>query len=580
MKISIAKSAGFCMGVRRAVELVLDASNKTSGAIYTYGPLIHNPQVLSILEEKGITVLKEIPEQGSGTVLIRAHGVPPEIKSQLKSAGFDVIDATCPHVIKVQTIIQRHARKGYTSIIIGDMNHPEVIGLLGYADGRGYVIGTIEALEKLPIFEKSIIVVQTTQNSRFFEKVNLWAQKNAPHYKIFNTICDATEERQEEVRQLAGEVDAMIVVGGHNSGNTNRLAEIVRQKGRPVQHVETDDELDIRALASARSIGITAGASTPNWIIRKVYRGLERSLSKHQMGGRRLLFNLQRTSLLTSIYVSIGAGSLCYACLKLQGIYYSLPSVLVAMLYVLSMHVFNNLVGGRADQYNDPDRAYFFEKHRVPLGVLALLAGLGGILMAYTMGRTPFIILLAMSVTGFSYNLRLIPSVSKHFRFQRIRDIPGSKTVLIAVAWGVVIVIIPAISNKGTIDMSAVAVLLWTVIMVFVRTAFFDILDMQGDRIVGRETIPILIGEGRTMRLTKILLSIGIGILIVSSMFHITTDFGFPLIICSLFLYIALVAHENGHMLPGVGLEFLVETHLVLAGCIALLWSMLRLGSI
>ena len=568
------------MGVRRAVELVLDASNKSSGSICTYGPLIHNPQVLSILEEKGISVLKEIPEHGSGTVIIRAHGVPPDIKSQLKSAGFVVIDATCPHVIKVQTIIQRHARKGYTSIIIGDMNHPEVIGLLGYAEARGHVVGSLNELERLPIFEKSIIVVQTTQNSLFFEKINRWAQQNAPHYKIFNTICDATEKRQAEVRQLAGELDAMIVVGGHNSGNTNRLAEIVRQEGKPVQHIETDDQLDIKALASARSIGITAGASTPNWIIRKVYRGLERSLFKHQIGSRRFLFNLQRTFLLTSIYVSIGAGGLCYACLKLQGILSPLPSALVAMLYVLSMHVFNNLVGGRADQYNDPDRAFFYQKYRFPLGALTILAGMAGILVAYRMGRVPFFILIAMSITGFSYNLRLIPTGSKHSRFQRIRDIPGSKTVLIAVAWGVVISIIPALSVKGAIDLSAVVVFLWATIMVFVRTAFFDILDMQGDRIVGRETIPILIGENRTMRLLKVLLGISIGVLILSSMFQFTTDFGFPLTICSLFLCIVLVAHENGHMLPGIGLEFLVETHLVLAGFIAFVWSLLRFGSI
>jgi len=151
---------------------------------------------------------------------------------------------------------------------------------------------------------------------------------------------------------------------------------------------------------------------------------------------------------------------------------------------------------------------------------------------------------------------------------------------LIAVAWGVVISIIPALFIKGSIDPSAVVVFLWATIMVFVRTAFFDILDMQGDRIVGRETIPILIGENRTIRLLKVLLGISIGVLILSSMFQLTTDFGFALTICSLFLYIVLVAHENGHMLPGIGLEFLVETHFVLAGVITLIWSLLRFGSI
>ena len=158
MKIEIAKSAGFCMGVRRAVEMVLDAANKSPAAIYTFGPLIHNPQVLSVLEEKGISVLDEIPEEGSGTVLIRAHGVPPAAKVQLEKAGFSVIDATCPHVIKVQTIIKKYAGRGFQPIIIGDKNHPEVIGLLGYAGDNGIVINQLEELEALPRFEKAIIV--------------------------------------------------------------------------------------------------------------------------------------------------------------------------------------------------------------------------------------------------------------------------------------------------------------------------------------------------------------------------------------------------------------------------------------
>jgi 4-hydroxy-3-methylbut-2-enyl diphosphate reductase len=158
MKILIAKTAGFCMGVRRAVEMVLEAPEKHEGPICTYGPLIHNPQVLGLLEEKGITVCDRIPPWGRGTILIRAHGVPPDAKDGLAAAGFKVIDATCPRVIRVQTIIRKHAAKGYASIIIGDREHPEVIGLKGYAGENGYVAATLEDLQQLPRFEKAIIV--------------------------------------------------------------------------------------------------------------------------------------------------------------------------------------------------------------------------------------------------------------------------------------------------------------------------------------------------------------------------------------------------------------------------------------
>ena len=275
MKLIVAKTAGFCMGVRRAVELALDAPGKQQGPIYTYGSLIHNPQVLNLMREKGISVLDRIPEKGSGTVIVRAHGVPKDARKQLDLAGFNVIDATCPRVIKVQTIIDRHTRQGYAAIIVGDKEHPEVVGLLGYAGTHGAVVDSVEELSALPRYDKAIIVAQTTQNTRFFETVRLWAAQNAPHYEVFNTICDSTEKRQREVQQMAETVDALVVVGGKNSGNTQRLAEIGRAAGVPTYHVETDSELELQVLSAAETIGITAGASTPNWIINRVYRVLE-----------------------------------------------------------------------------------------------------------------------------------------------------------------------------------------------------------------------------------------------------------------------------------------------------------------
>lgn len=273
MKISIAKTAGFCMGVQRAVELALDASNAHKPPIFTFGPLIHNPQVLSLLQEKGISVLNNIPEKGTGTVLIRAHGVPPDTKLNFEKAGFKVIDATCPRVIKVQTIIRKHAQEGYASIIIGDKDHPEVTGLLGYAGEHGIVVDRIHDLEALPFFEKAIIVAQTTQNTLFYDAVKKWAAHEHKHYKVFDTICDSTERRQAEAKRLAESVDAVVVVGGYNSGNTKRLAEVVQEAGKPAFHIETEAELDIKSLAEVNHIGITAGASTPNWIIKK-YTGL------------------------------------------------------------------------------------------------------------------------------------------------------------------------------------------------------------------------------------------------------------------------------------------------------------------
>ncbi|MFH1991408.1 MAG: 4-hydroxy-3-methylbut-2-enyl diphosphate reductase [Pseudomonadota bacterium] len=573
MKILIAKTAGFCMGVRRAVEMVLDAPNKHQNPICTYGPLIHNPQVLNLLKEKGVFILSKIPDHGSGTVLIRAHGIPPKAKEKLKAAGFKVIDATCPRVIKVQTIIYTHAQQGCAAIIIGDKDHPEVVGLLGFAGEKGYVVDNLNDLDSLQPFDRAIIVAQTTQNTIFFEKVKNWAGQKYPHYKIFDTICDSTARRQAEVYQLADSVDAIIVAGGFNSGNTQRLAEIARQTGKPTYHIESESELDLEALSLAQSIGITAGASTPNWIINRIYRTLEFLPYTKGKRRRRFLVTIQRALLLTNIYVSIGAGCLCYACTKLLGITNFFPHVLISFLYVQSMHILNNLTGTKADRYNDPERASFYDNNMLLLSLLAIIAGGAGLLTAYTLGLIPFLILLSMSIMGLSYNSKLFPGWFASGKYLRIRDIPGSKTVLIAMAWGIVTALLPSLSGSLNSSLSTAAVFFWSVCLVFVRTAFFDILDMQGDRIVGKATIPLLLGEKRTLRLLKSMLIFVFVFILLSSALHLTSSLGVALAICPIFLLIILSAHERGHMLPGTRLEFLVETHFVLAGIMALIWS-------
>lgn len=569
------------MGVRRAVEMVMDTPQQPDNQICTYGPLIHNAQVLDLLKEKGICILDEIPARGSGTVLIRAHGVPPATKENLKNAGFKVVDATCPRVIKVQTIIRKHAKKDFASIIVGDKDHPEVAGLLGYAGDQGYVVGNLEELKELPAFEKAIVVAQTTQNTGLFDTVKTWVNRNFPHYKIFDTICDSTERRQAEVKRLAGSVDAIIVVGDRNSGNTRRLVAIAEQTGKPTYHIETEKDLatvDPRAFAAAQHIGITAGASTPNWITKRVYRALEALPSKSAWGWRSTFFKIQRVLLLTNIYVSFGAGCLSYACAKLMGISQYFPHFVIAILYVQSMHIFNHLTGKKADQYNDPDRASFYDKHKIFLSILAFIAGGIGLTIAYTIGQIPFLVLLAMSMLGLSYNIRVIPQRLAIVRYRRIRDIPGSKTLLIAMAWGVVTALFPALVIFGNINLSTALVFLWSTGMVFVRTAFFDTLDMQGDRIVGSETIPILLGEKRTMRLLKSIIAFTLSIILLSSALKLISGLGFVLSICPVFLFLVITVYEKGRLLPGIRLEFMVESLFVLAGSITLLWSLFQTG--
>jgi 4-hydroxy-3-methylbut-2-enyl diphosphate reductase len=537
--------------------------------------LIHNPQVLRLLEEKNVQILDQIPSCGSGTVLIRAHGVPPDVKNKLARAGFDTVDATCPRVLKVQGIINKFARQGYTTIIVGDDNHPEVIGLLGYANGSGYVVSGMEDMRSLPTFEKAIVVAQTTQNTEHFRDVEAWVQDHCPHYMVFETICDSTEKRQTEIKKMAQSVDAVVVVGGYGSGNTRRLAEVAAQSGKPVFHVETEADLlriDPDTLGSASIIGVTAGASTPNWTIKEVRHALEQ-LPLHEKGRwvRRLL-DIQRLLVMTNLYLALGAGSLTYACSRLLRIPNAWPCVAVSALYVQSMHVLNNLTGTKADRPTAPDRAGFYERNRITLSTIAVMSSLMGLSIGWTMGISSFLLLLLMTVTGMCYNLRIVPKLSPIINSHRIRDIPGSKTILISAAWGVLAAILPSLSVSGKVTATNLLLFVFFAALVFVRTAFFDVLDMQADRFVGRETIAIVLGEKRTMRiLTIILVALVLGLLTGSALQWIM-PLGYSLTICPIAMLLILNMYRRGYLLAGFHSEFFVDSLFLLAGFFAILW--------
>lgn len=562
------------MGVRRAVELALDAPDKYPKPIYTYGPLIHNPQVLALFAEKGVTVMDEIPEKGRGTVLVRAHGIPPGIREKLKKAGFKVINATCPRVVKVQSIIKSHARKGYAVIIVGDEDHPEVVGLLGYAGKMGRVMPSLEVLEAAPEYEKAIIVAQTTQNLREYSQIKSWATRYRPHYKIYHTICDSTEKRQAEVRLMAREADAVVVVGGKNSGNTKRLAAIVNAVGKKAYHIETEDELDVDELAQMKSIAITAGASTPNWIIKRVLRAIQQMPIKRGRGWRSFWMRLQRFMLQTNLYVAMGAGSLAYAAIRLQKLPVLYPAIAVAVLYVISMHILNHLTGRAESRFNDPERERFYNRYKWPLSAMAVIAGALGLVAAYRMGAVPFWSLLFMSFLGLTYNLNMIPYVKgAKVKFRSLRSLPGSKTILIALAWGVVTAGLPALAVKQGHWVSSVLTFVWVFGLVFCRTAFFDILDMQGDRIVGKETIPILIGQERAFKLLKGLLILVALLLLIAGLGAAMPRLSLLLVVPPLLLLGVIQAYQRGNILPGMQMEFIVESLLVLSGIISLLCS-------
>ncbi len=569
MRITIAKTAGFCMGVRRAVDMVLDAANRSEVPIFTYGPLIHNPQVLQMLETRGIFRMDTIPDKGEGIVLIRAHGVPPKDEDSLKKAGFTVINATCPRVVRVQVIINRYAENGYATIIIGDKNHPEVTGLLGYARGNGHAVTAMDQLQDLPVFENAVVVAQTTQNTAFYEEIKAWCAEHRPHYKLFDTICGSTERRQQEVRQLAETHDAVIVVGGRQSGNTQRLAQVAAETRNRAIHIEDVSEIDFNALADTRSIAITAGASTPNWIITDTCARVARHL-QHQRPLAGFMARTQDFLLNTNILLALGAGSLTYACSVLQKLSHTLVHAAIAMLYVLSMQILNNIFAIKSDTYNRPDRAAFYKKHRTSMAALALFSGAAGLFLASKTGVMSFFILLVMSLLGLAYNLKIIPGGFCKKPIRRIKDIPGSKTILITMAWGIVTSILPSVENNSPLAWMAVAFVFSTG-LVFARTAFFDILAIQGDRIAGRETLPILLGEKKSFFLIRYILVSIIVLLGGACLAGLSFFSAFVLALIPVFMLLLMSSFEEKRQKSGVQVEILIESSFLLTGMLAAL---------
>lgn len=267
--IIVAKSAGFCPGVKHAIEQVLALEASGKSPVYTIGPLIHNKQVTQMLEKKKILAI-DTPNQAEdkhGVLVIRAHGITPEFQRKIELYGMPVIDATCPLVKHAQNIIAKFAAQNYHTVIVGEAEHAEVIGLMGYTQGRCHVVSSLEEARALPHFDKVNVVSQTTQKESVFYEIAQEIKKHADECQISNTICQPTKDRQKETMEEARNADLVIVVGGKHSANTARLALLCQGLCEHVQHVETEEELDAKQVKVAKKIFVTAGASTPSWVI-------------------------------------------------------------------------------------------------------------------------------------------------------------------------------------------------------------------------------------------------------------------------------------------------------------------------
>jgi len=280
MEIIIAKNSGFCYGVKRALQLAKKTGRRSPGRVFTWGELIHNPQVIADLKKQGLQTAEDLESIHHGTVIIRSHGVAPEIYKILEKKDIEIMDATCPIVKKIQKLVEKLARENGEIIIVGNREHPEIKGLIGYSEGKGKIIENEAQAHLLPCKKTRAVLAQSTQDRYLFGQVVAALIEKTEELKVYNTICQSTQTRQKSTSELASRVDVLFIVGGKNSSNTNKLFQISKRILPRTYFIETARQITPRLLKGARRVGISGGASTPPEVIEEAVAKIRNSFER------------------------------------------------------------------------------------------------------------------------------------------------------------------------------------------------------------------------------------------------------------------------------------------------------------
>ncbi|MBU2590416.1 MAG: 4-hydroxy-3-methylbut-2-enyl diphosphate reductase [Nitrospinae bacterium] len=573
MKIFVAKKAGFCMGVKMALDMVLATAKEERGPIYVYGSLIHNPQVIQLLEKRGIKVLAEGEDPSGKVVIIRTHGISPAVRQGLKDRKAILSDATCPLVAKVQSAIRKRVRSGYNIIIVGNKDHAEIKGLIGFAEGKGMVVNSIEEVEPLPHMENVCVVGQTTLNREKYRLITETIIKRFPNTIVEDTICEATDLRQSELLELSKMVDAVVVVGGRNSANTRHLGQISESVGTPTFMVETEKEIDPEILGRFELVGVTAGASTPNWMINRVIERLKEIDRRKQKGWKRFGVSLLDFLVKGNIYIAVGAAFITYAASVMLAIPAKSETIIISALYFFSVYNLNHLADREAAEFNEPERAIFYERFGHILLGASYLSIISAIILAFMEGVWQGGIILAAAILGRLYSVNIIPASWEKIRARRLKDIPASKDLFVALAWATVAGLLPAIKNWGDISLPSLYVtLIFIFILIYIRTVLFDIRDIEGDHFAGIDTIPILIGKEYTKLFLLTLTSILTAILYTSSRVGMLSPIGYYMLLPVGYTLFYLYLYHRRIISHGIAAELVIDGTLILSGLIGMVY--------
>ncbi len=568
MKVIVAKTAGFCWGVKRAMDAVLEASARNDGqTVQTLGPLIHNPQALELIGKRGVAVAEAPDKVASGTVVIRAHGIPIQdlrgLKERQAKGEVKIINATCPEVAKVHNKIKKWSPKGYFTVILGSHGHAESVAHRSFAEHGSIIVANMEEAKALTDeqLKRVLVVAQTTFTVKDYHEISSYIRERSQDCVLENTICEDTWMRQDEAKELAKTVDTVIVVGGKHSSNTKHLAELATHYGKPVQYVETAAELDLTKFKGDETVGVLAGASTPTWLVDEVVDVLE------QLGdGPSRLKSFAQAAFGASVLLALGTALMTLGVHAWLGMKLGWTYPVITGTYVLAMYILSPFMDPHGLGAKGPARARFLERNRVSLIGVALTSLLVALGTAASLGLKALGIVAAASALGLIYKLK--------FGTFSLRRIPGSKDVLVAAAISTVTILMPLWQEGRNWGPKAFAALFLVGVLAFARTVIYDIRDMQNDQVLGKETLPIAIGKSGA----KAVLGALLGALTLGTLWltfqnrHLGHPFAAALILlaCAVYPLIYLWLYHERFNTGRTRFEVSVELSFYLVGLLAL----------
>ncbi len=512
------------MGVRKAVLRIVDEINSSEDEILVYGPLIHNPQTIRILDKRGVKTIYNLDNIENKTVAIRTHGIPIESLRKIKNQAGRYINLTCPRVARVQGIVKKYSDNGYYTIIIGDPDHAEVESIKSYASSGVTVVPSPDNIDYIQNADKYIVVAQTTLNKAVYSEITSLIDQSYNNVIFCNTICDSTHSRQDDVTSAINHgIDALVVVGGKNSANTNRLASIGRDNNIKTFHVETEEELVEDDFRDVAHVLVTAGASTPGWVINNV---LEKLFDINYKNKRKII-NIAKSffefTIRTNIISSVASAVMTIFFEWALGVWSGFKLPAISAMYVFSMYSVNNYFAKSSLKESNPFKYKLHKKNSVLIIFITLLFLLFSQYLILSFSLKIIVVYYILLITGILYTTPVVQKFVQNLP-RKIQIIYKMKSMIATSGWilicslPVLMISINIIPNR---IITILPIFIFAAYMIIIRNLLHDIIGYHGDLIIGSNTLPISIGMNGS-RIFHVILSLfaAIAIIMYSIILH------------------------------------------------------------